>query len=58
MLILDQSGIVLIVVIDFSFTCHEKDIHAKHKAYLQVFKAPDNCMVPHCDACGHSFSAL
>ncbi len=41
---------------DFCFVCCKKDIHAEHKAYLQVFTAPDNRMVPHCEACGHSFS--
>ncbi len=41
---------------DFCFTCYQKDIHSEHKAYLQLFTSPENWIVPHCDACGHSFS--
>ncbi len=41
---------------DFCFTCYQKDIHSEHKAYLQMFTAPENWILPHCDACGHSFS--
>ena len=44
------------VDIDVCIDCFYKDIHAHHKADLQIFKAPDDWNAPYCDACGFSFT--
>ncbi len=42
--------------IDVCHECFIKDIHKHHKSHLQRFTAPTNWNIPHCDACGFSFT--